>query len=104
MCIRDRHITVVDGVGKPVFILVIEFLQFLGAAAVSYTHLDVYKRQDETVVRGCKFRERVAVDHAVFSRADHQRARSDSDAARFVPDDVVSQYRVIFFPINIILI
>ena len=32
MCIRDRHITVVDGVGKPVFILVIEFLQFLGAA------------------------------------------------------------------------
>ena len=52
---------------------------------------------DETVVRGCKFRERVAVDHAVFSRADHQRARSDSDAARFIPDDVVSQYRVIFF-------
>ena len=27
-----QHIAVVDGVGKPVFILVIEFLQFLGAA------------------------------------------------------------------------
>ena len=52
---------------------------------------------DETVVRGCKFRERVAVDHAVFARADHQRARSDSDAAWLVPDDVVLQYGVIFF-------
>ena len=30
--VQRQHIAVVDGVGKPVFILVIEFLQFLGAA------------------------------------------------------------------------